>query len=175
MLASGVAAERAEQPKTASPGCLIDDPVRLIAVRGPGGRAISLSDRPVLACRFAAMFAAWSADAGTIFAQQKGGAPIAIRTGPGWDCRGVNRQAGARLSAHATGKAIDVSGFEWPGRSRLDFNLGTRSDAALQAVRASACALFTTVLSPGLAAFHDTHLHVDMQQHGRDNSYRICQ
>jgi hypothetical protein len=42
-----------------------------------------------------------------------------------------------------------------------------------EAVRASACARFTTVLGPGSDAYHAGHIHLDLAV--RRNGYRICQ
>jgi hypothetical protein len=42
-------------------------------------------------------------------------------------------------------------------------------------VRQAACGWFTTVLGPGSDEAHHDHLHVDIQQHGSSDRYRICQ
>jgi hypothetical protein len=39
----------------------------------------------------------------------------------------------------------------------------------------AACGWFTTILGPGSDPAHADHLHVDIQQHGSSDRYRICQ
>ncbi|MFL4994931.1 MAG: extensin family protein [Microvirga sp.] len=48
-------------------------------------------------------------------------------------------------------------------------------DPTLAAVRMAACGWFTTILGPGSDPAHADHLHVDIQQHGSSDRYRICQ
>ena len=62
----------------------------------------------------------------------------AIRTGPGHECRGRNRQVGAKLSAHAQGLALDVAGFDFADGRSLQV-AGSAQDAGFVAARATAC------------------------------------
>jgi hypothetical protein len=100
-----------------------------------------------------------------------------VRTGPGFECRNRNGATTGKLSAHAEGLAIDIVGFELANGSTL--RIEPKGDAtpnpALAALRTAACGWFTTVLGPGSDAAHTDHLHVDIQQHGSSNRYRICQ
>ena len=43
------------------------------------------------------------------------------------------------------------------------------------ALRIAACGWFTTILGPGSDEAHHDHLHVDIEQHGSSDRYRICQ
>ena len=172
---SGVVAEPASQPGTDV--CQIEEPVRLSGLAAADGRdrRLTLPDRPVVSCRFALSFVAWAGRAAApILAARRGSPLIAIRTGPGFECRGRNRQEGAKLSAHATGTAIDVAGFDFADGSRLDVEKAG-SDAGFATVRTAACGWFTTVLGPGSDAYHNNHLHLDVMVHGRSDRYRICQ
>jgi hypothetical protein len=45
--------------------------------------------------------------------------------------------------------------------------------AFLARIKAGACARFMTVLGPGADAFHEAHLHVDLEQ--RHHNFRICE
>ncbi|MFZ0371675.1 MAG: extensin family protein, partial [Xanthobacteraceae bacterium] len=42
-----------------------------------------------------------------------------------------------------------------------------------EAVRASACARFATVLGPGSDGYHEEHVHLDLEP--RRNNYKICE
>src|SRR5579863_8486648 len=69
-------------------------------------------------------------------------------------CRGINGMAGARLSEHAFGNAIDISGFRLSdGRTitvvRDWYHGDPASEAFLRDVHGGACGNFTTVLGPG--------------------------
>lgn len=92
-------------------------------------------------------------------------------------CRSRNGQAGARISEHATGSAIDISRFEFDGHDPLPVvprnGKGNIEEAFQRAVAAGACLHFTTVLGPGSDAYHDDHLHMDLAQ--RRGGYRMCQ
>jgi len=100
-----------------------------------------------------------------------------VRTGPGFECRNRNRAATGKLSAHAEGLAIDMAGFELADGSTLSIKegAGERTKGVLDAVRRAGCGWFTTILGPGSDAAHADHLHVDLQQHGSSDRYRICQ
>jgi hypothetical protein len=148
LIASGVGAEAASAPATSVEGCGIDAPVRLSSITVAGGDVVSLSDRPLLACEFAAVLADYVrlivAPLGQAMLHAK---VAAIETGPGYACRTQDRVAGAKISAHAKGLAV----------------------------RTAACGWFTTVLGPGADAFHASNMHLDIEQHGSSGSYRICE
>ncbi|WP_349365125.1 MAG: extensin family protein [Roseitalea porphyridii] len=100
-----------------------------------------------------------------------------IRHGPSYACRRRNNQPTGKLSHHAIGAAIDVTGFEFEGRGAIPVQpragRGTIEEAFQRAVRASACLSFSTVLGPGSDEYHDDHLHLDIA--GRSSRYRLCQ
>lgn len=184
--AAGHEAESATQATPIQPGCAIDEPVRLRAVSAGPDRRVTLPEAPMVSCALAEPLAGWIGRVVAPVLAQRAGSPLAaIRTGPGFECRTRNRQPGAKLSAHARGRAIDVSGFELAGGRALPVlgmpRTGSAPDAAaepagtLQALRISACGWFTTVLGPGSDGFHEDHLHLDMEQRGAGGSYRICQ
>jgi hypothetical protein len=112
------------------------------------------------------------------------GSPLtAIRTGPGAECRPRNRVAGAKMSAHGLGLAIDLAGFELGNGTHVTVAPPGRPGAGtvpawattFAALRIAACGWFTTVLGPGSDPYHGDHLHLDIQQHGSSDRYRICQ
>jgi hypothetical protein len=178
--AAGFEVDVAEQPSDPNERCRIETPVRLKAVSVPSrpGTAVRLGDQPILACRFAGAFGHWLGDlvapvvAGSLNTELK-----SVRTGPGFVCRNRNGAATGKLSAHAEGLAIDIADFELANGSTL--RIKPESDAPpsplLSALRTAACGWFTTVLGPGSDAAHADHLHLDVQQHGSSDRYRICQ
>jgi hypothetical protein len=92
-----------------------------------------------------------------------------------YSCRSVDNISGARLSEHAFGNAIDVSGFKLAdGREILiarDWRRsGTQESAFLHEAHAGACDNFTTVLGPGSDVFHYNHFHLDLAAHGSTNT-----
>lgn len=92
-------------------------------------------------------------------------------------CRTRNNQPDAKISEHARGTAIDISGFGLDNHDPIPIvpraGKGTIEEAFQRAVRAGACMHFTTVLGPGSDEYHDNHLHFDLAE--RSSGYRLCQ
>jgi hypothetical protein len=172
--------EAAEVAPAGDARCRIDTPVRLLAAPVPTepGTVVRFPDEPVLACAFAEAVGRFAGElAAPLAAGGFGGEVVAIRTGPGYDCRRRNRAAEGKLSAHAAGSAIDVAGFELDDGRRLEVAPGDdrRAAAVVAAIRRAACGWFTTVLGPGSDAAHAGHLHLDTEPHGGSGRYRICE
>jgi hypothetical protein len=178
---SGVSVERADQPvKQPDQACAVADPVRLLSVADPAlpSRRIQFPERPVLACAMAESFARFTGDIAAPLALGVFGKELAtVATGPGFECRPRNRQAGARLSSHALGLAVDVMGVGLHGGARVSVEKPDGPEAArfLQGIRAAACGTFTTALGPGADAAHANHIHIDMEPRGRDGRSKFCQ
>lgn len=94
-------------------------------------------------------------------------------------CRTRNNKPGAKLSEHALGNAIDISGFRLKSGDRIsvetDWEADTQEGKFLQAIHKAACAHFSTVLGPDADTYHKTHFHLDRGRHGKTGKYRICQ
>jgi len=93
-----------------------------------------------------------------------------------YSCRTVDNQPGQKLSEHAFGNAVDVSGFGLAdGRRIVVVRDWKRSDsqesAFLHEAHAGACGVFTTVLGPGADVFHYNHFHLDLAKHGGARVY----
>lgn len=83
-----------------------------------------------------------------------------------YNCRNERSERSDRLSQHALGKAIDISGFElddgtvisvlkdWPGKTE-------RSEFLHEAAK-EACGMFSVVVTPNQNALHRDHLHLDI-------------
>jgi hypothetical protein len=93
-----------------------------------------------------------------------GGGVANLRVVASYACRTRNSQAGARLSEHARGNAIDIAGIGLADGSELtvlsDWGSG-REGRILRQLHAEACGPFGTVLGPNSDRFHRDHFHFD--------------
>jgi hypothetical protein len=178
LIAGGAGAESASPPATTAEGCGIDAPVRLSSITVLGGDVVSLPDRPLLDCEFATRLADYVrlivAPLGEAMLHAK---VASIETGPGFECRTQDRIAGAKISAHAKGLAVDFVAIAFADKRRLlvERQAGTDEASYFRTLRTAACGWFTTVLGPGADAFHASNMHLDVEQHGSSGSYRICE
>jgi hypothetical protein len=177
LIADGASAEAATAPPASAEGCGIAEPVRLSSITAEG-EPVSLPDHPLIACEFASVLA----DYVRLIVAPLGEATLharvaAIETGPGYDCRPQDRIAGARISAHAKGLAVDFMAITLTDKRRILVERQTGADEAsyFRAIRTAACGWFTTVLGPGSDAYHANNMHMDIEPHGSSGSYRICQ
>ena len=167
-------------PVASKAACTIEVPVRLKSVAGQerGITEVHLPEEPVVSCLFAERLTAWLGNlVAPLIAGRMSTDLRAVRTGPGYECRNRNGATNGKLSAHAEGKAIDISGFELSSGKFIpikpDGDETMRN--VVDTVRTAACGWFTTVLGPGADAAHTDHLHIDMAPHGTSDHYRICQ
>ena len=167
-------------PVAARASCTIEVPVRLksLTTRARAVAEVRLPEEPVVSCQFAERLTAWLGQlVAPLIAGRMSADLRAVRTGPGYECRNRNGAANGKLSAHAIGQAIDISGFELSNGKFIPIK--PDGDEAMRdlvdSVRTAACGWFTTVLGPGADAAHTDHLHVDIAMHGASDRYRICQ
>ena len=142
------------------PGCGILNPVKISEIAG-----VKLSSPATLDCRTARTFANWVSGVAQPEARRTMGARISKLWIMGsYSCRTRNNRAGARVSEHGAGRAIDVGGFWLGDGSRVtvlgDWGKGDRG-RFLKALWKKACGPFTTVLGPGADRFHQDHFHLD--------------
>jgi hypothetical protein len=126
---------------------------------------LGVSNLGPVTCEVSQVFAAWARFGVDRAARQILGSGLhSIETFGSYSCRNV---AGTdRRSGHATGAAIDVSGFVLDDGRRITVTNGwnggsEREREFLRVVRQSACKRFATVLSPDYNAAHRDHLHVE--------------
>jgi hypothetical protein len=181
LAATGVAVERSAHPaRNGDTACVIVDPVTLHSVADPAlpARRIAFPDKPLLSCAMAERFARFAADiAAPLALGVHGKELVSVATGPGFECRPRNRQPGAKTSSHGQGNAADVMGFELHGGLRVSVEKpeGAESARLIAGIRAAACGVFSTVLGPGSDPAHANHLHLDIEQRGRDGRSKLCQ
>lgn len=130
-------------------------------------------DPPVtIDCAMVPALKSWLAEAVQPVAQARFGQPVVgLSVFGAYSCRGIDGVAGAQLSEHAFGNAIDIAGFKLAdGRSVSIVQHWKEADsqeaAFLHAAHAGACQDFTTVLGPGADVFHYNHFHLDLAMHG---------
>jgi hypothetical protein len=145
--------------------CGIEAPV---AVSAFDGGAVDLSTKAIIDCHLAEELATWVADTVKPKVEKAfGGQLTGLRVAASYACRTRDSIEGAKLSEHAHGNAIDISGFRI-GKRWIEVGpgwTGGGDDAAFLAdVRKSACGPFTTVLGPGSDVFHTDHFHLDMME-----------
>ncbi|MFU8882241.1 MAG: extensin family protein [Rhodobacterales bacterium] len=144
-------------------GCGIDNAVRLHEVNG-----VQLSTGAVVDCPTAKAFKTWVARGMTPAVGNQGGGVESIRIAASYACRTRNHQAGARISEHGRGKAIDVSGYTLRDGTQVtvlrDWGSG-RNGRALRQMHRAACGPFGTVLGPDADRFHLDHFHFDTARH----------
>ena len=147
------------------------DLVRLQAVKMADATSVTINPPAELRCEMATQFADWVRnDAAAKFAPSR---LTAIANFDSYDCRGRNRVAGAKVSEHGKGNAIDVRGFMLAGGkfvSPVDYKVAHELRDSL---KQSACQTFSTVLGPGSDGYHEQHIHFDIA--ARRGGYRICQ
>ncbi len=160
--------------------CTIEVPVRLksVTARARAVTEVHLPEEPIVSCEFAERLTGWLGHlVAPLIAGRMSADLRAVRTGPGYECRNRNGAANGKLSAHAVGKAIDISALELSSGKLIPIK--PDGDEAMRNVvdslRTAACGWFTTVLGPGSDAAHTDHLHVDITLHGTSDRYRICQ
>ncbi|CTQ53085.1 hypothetical protein LP7551_01606 [Roseibium album] len=159
--------------------CGIADPIELTGFQQEGSKA-RFTAPVTLSCSFAKVLTDWLIDdvlpaAGDLF-----DSPVSVlSSGPGYQCRRRNNQPDGKLSEHALGEAIDISGFRLDDGSQIsiekDWGTDTVKGRFLSAIHASACKRFSTVLGPDADPNHKSHYHLDTGCHGKTCTYLICQ
>lgn len=89
-----------------------------------------------------------------------------------YDCRGVRGGHTSRLSQHALGQAIDLTGFELEDGTvvsvRRDWSGPGPKALFLKRLAKAACGLFSVVITPDGNALHRDHFHLDI------GPYKAC-
>lgn len=164
----------APKPTLAGPGaCGGADLVELQAVLLPDGHRVAVRPNATMRCEMAESFAAWLRDEVAPRLEPLNSPLRAVENEDSYECRGRNRVAGAKISEHAKGNAIDVRGFVLgDGREVVLTDTAEPKDLR-EGLRDSACGRFTTVLGPDSDGYHEQHIHLDLLD--RHGGYRICQ
>ena len=145
-------------------GCGIANAVRVRLVGG-----IALSQSSLMNCGTARTLKGWAARDVRQGVGDLGGGVTGLRVAAHYACRTRNHKAGARLSEHAKGNAIDITAIELADGSQisvLDDWGGGRKGRVLRQLHSRACGPFGTVLGPDSDRYHQDHFHFDTADHG---------
>jgi hypothetical protein len=155
----GLVGDRLEPITGRIGGCGIAEPVRLREVDG-----VTLNQPATINCTTAEALQTWLREAAVPAVGRRGGGIASLRVVASYACRTRNSQAGARLSEHALGNAIDIAAITLQDGSAITVLQGWRDQQdgpILRAMHRGACGTFGTVLGPESDRFHQDHFHFD--------------
>lgn len=155
--------------------CGMDKPLKVTMVM----EGVELVPEGTMRCETALALANWSNDyvnPTARIALSRDARLTKIDQASTYVCRSRNNIAGARVSEHAKGNAVDVRSLTFSNGDTVEMlprmKDGTATGAFQRTVSAAACLYFTTVLSPGSDATHQDHMHLDVIE--RESGYRYC-
>ena len=155
--------------------CGITYPFRVSAL---AEGSVALTNRLTLACPIIPGLDAWLRGTVQPAAELYFGQPVSHVRAGSYSCRPRNNQAGAKVSEHAYGNAVDVMAFRLADGREIAVKSGWRGQPEeqdfLREVFVGACRVFTTVLGPGSDAFHYDHLHLDLARHDPAGRRHVC-
>jgi hypothetical protein len=149
----------------AAGGCNVENPVKVSAA------AMTWNQPGVISCPLAQAMVRFENEIVQQAAWRNLGQPVVRVYHFGtYSCR--NQRNRSRLSMHAKGQAIDVSGFETADGQRIsvvkDWRTPGPKSAFLRDVAQRACEVFNVVLTPNHDRDHNDHMHLDI------GPYRLC-
>ncbi|HXC29700.1 MAG TPA: extensin family protein [Stellaceae bacterium] len=142
------------------PRCHVAEPVKVSQIEAPFSRPV------VMSCLLADRFALFEHSAAQKLAMQTLGHYIVRIDHLGaYACRASTGHRD-RLSEHAYGLAIDISGFQLSDGTLVnverDWSQPGPKSAFLHEVARAACGYFSVVLTPDSNADHFNHMHFDL-------------
>lgn len=161
-------------PRLVGPGtCGGDDMVELQAILLPDNSRIEVKPAAVLRCAMAVSFSGWVREEVVPRVAKLGSALREVENYDSYECRSRNRIAGAKISEHGKGNAIDVRAFRLANGRRIEPTDMMADKDLRESLRASACGRFATVLGPGSDGYHESHIHLDLA--ARRSGMHMCQ
>lgn len=169
-----VCGDRSIQGKSIAPipgrvrGCGVADPVQVTSVDG-----VLLSRPSTMDCGTAKALNSWVKNGLKPAVGRLGRGAKSIRVAAHYSCRPRNNKAGARISEHGKGRAIDISAIGLNDGSSLTVLGGWRDrkqGPILKKAHKAACGPFGTVLGPNADRYHQDHFHFDTARY-RSGSY----
>lgn len=139
--------------------CGIPDAVRLRSVSG-----IGLSQPALINCDTAKALKKW-VERGVEPAFGRRDPVVRLKVAAHYACRTRNNQRGAKISEHAKGNAIDISGFVLKSGKEVSVLKDWTGRGALRKAHRAACGTFGTVLGPNADRYHRDHFHLDVARH----------
>lgn len=156
------------EPVRGRGSCGIPNAVRVEAIEG-----VRLSKPTRMDCNTAKALKSWVRKGVNPTLAGIGGGPDMLRVAAGYSCRTRNSRKGAKLSEHARGRAIDISGITLKNGATLSVLKGwpRRGEGRLlRQLHSAACGPFGTVLGPDSDRYHRDHFHLDTARY-RSGSY----
>ncbi|PWE32152.1 extensin-like protein [Maritimibacter sp. 55A14] len=144
-------------------GCGIRNPVRVTSVDG-----VNLSQPATMNCEAARALRDWVGKGLKPAVGNRGGGVARLRVAAHYACRTRNSRPGAKLSEHARGNAIDISGVGLRDGYEITVLTGwhnRRESNVLRRAHRAACGPFGTVLGPNSDRHHQDHFHLDVARH----------
>ncbi|HXY98796.1 MAG TPA: extensin family protein [Stellaceae bacterium] len=156
--AAGIAYAVAAMPAGGA-ACTVDTPVRVSAA------GVAWNQPGVVSCAFALELDAFAREDLASLALQRFGQGVRLLRHRGtFACRRETSD-GSRWSLHASGRAIDIAGFELADGSVIaverDWRGGGAKSLFLHELARRACRRFSVVLTPDSDRDHRDHLHLD--------------
>jgi hypothetical protein len=147
--------------------CTIKGAWRITSVEG-----VRLSQPALVNCAVANSFRTWLVRTVQPAASQAHGEKVtSIDIAASYACRPRNGRGGAKISEHAFGNAIDISGFGLADGRSISVARDYYRSSFLKTVRRDGCGVFRTVLGPGSDSNHSDHLHFDLANRHNGNTY----
>lgn len=140
-------------------GCGISNAVRVQSVSN-----VKLSQKAYMDCNTAKALKSWVENVAKPTLAKEGGGLKRLRVAAHYACRTRNNKAGARISEHGKGRAIDISGFVLRDGTLITVRNGWNGKdtrKALRQLHRGACGPFGTVLGPESDRHHKDHFHFD--------------
>jgi len=161
-------------PPITGPGeCGAPDVVRLEAVVLADQSRIAIAPPAVLRCTMAEAIVSWVREEAAPRALALGSPLKTLANLASFDCRGRNGIAGARISEHGKGNALDIHSLKLADGRVMALTDPQVAKDFREGLRQSVCTRFMTVLGPGSDGYHEEHVHVDLAE--RRGGYRICE
>lgn len=162
---AGVSYALAAQPASVD-ACAVDTPVRV------GATGIAWNQPGVVGCAFALQLDAFIREDVQPLARARFGQGVRqLRHFGTYACRRETGN-GRRWSEHASGRAIDLAGFELEDGTTIAVERDWHGQGAksrfLHALARRACRRFSVVLTPDSNRDHRNHIHLD------DGPWRLC-
>jgi hypothetical protein len=153
--------------------CGAEDAVLLERVILIDQAQVAIAPPATLRCAMAEAVALWLRDDVAPAALQLGAPLRGLDNFDSYECRGRNRVHGATLSEHGRANALDVRALRLANGEVIGLTDANVAKDWREALRASACAHFSTVLGPGSDGYHEEHIHIDLAE--RRGGYKMCE
>ena len=139
-------------------GCGVEHGVRVRSVAG-----VSLSQQSVMDCGTAKALKRWINKGVKPAVGSKGGGLSGLKVAAHYSCRTRNNKAGAKISEHGKGRAIDISGLVLNDGRTISVLKGWHNadSKTMRRAHKAACGPFGTVLGPNADRYHQDHFHFD--------------